>query len=179
MSLPHVLLGLLADQPRTGYDLERAMREELDSVWRAEYSQIYPALARLRRAGFILLRVLGPKRGPRRNLYRTTAAGRRELKKWVAGLPPAPRPKDELLARLAFLETLSPEDRKGVVAGYDGMVGEEIARLRAARAPEGFRREVRRCLMARLEATRHWLRGLESGVAALPQGVKGSPPRRR
>jgi DNA-binding PadR family transcriptional regulator len=179
MSLPHVLLGLLADQPRTGYDLERAMREELDSVWRAEYSQIYPALARLRRAGFVLLRVLGPKRGPRRNLYRTTAAGRRELKRWVAGLPAAPRPKDELLARLAFLETVSPEERRAVIAGYDKMVGQEIARLRAAREPEGYRREVRRCLVARLEATRHWLRGQEAGAALPPQGIKGSPARRR
>ena len=174
-----MLLGLLADQPRTGYDLERAMREELDSVWRAEYSQIYPALARLRRAGFVMLRVLGPKRGPRRNLYRTTAAGRRELKKWVSGLPAAPRLKDELLARLAFLDTLSPAERRGVIAGCDRIAGEEVSRLRAAREPEGFRREVRRCLVARLEATRHWLRGLEAGTAVLPPGGKGSPPKRR
>ncbi|MFN2387162.1 MAG: PadR family transcriptional regulator, partial [Thermoanaerobaculia bacterium] len=84
MSLPHVLLGLLADSPRTGYDLARALREELDPLWHAEFSQIYPALARLRRAGFVVLRVLGPRRGPPRNLYRVTAAGRRELRRWLA-----------------------------------------------------------------------------------------------
>jgi DNA-binding PadR family transcriptional regulator len=179
VSLPHVLLGLLADQPRTGYDLERAMREELDSVWRAEYSQIYPTLAGLRRAGFVLLRVLGPRKGPRRNLYRTTAAGRRELKRWVASLPAAEREKDETLARLAFLESLSPGERLEAIAACDRMARQEITRLRAAPEPEGFRREVRRCLVARLEATRQWLRSLQSGALILASVVKSPPPKRR
>src|SRR5215471_20876047 len=105
MSLPHVLLGLLDEQPRTGYELERAMREELDSIWRAEYSQIYPVLARLRRAGWVFLRVLGPRRGPRRNLYRITASGRRELRRWVSGQSQSPPvEKDPTMARLAFLD---------------------------------------------------------------------------
>ncbi len=179
MPLSHVLLGLLADQPRTGYDLERAMREELDSVWRAEYSQIYPTLARLRRAGLVLLRVLGPRKGPRRNLYRTTAAGRRELKRWVASLPAALREKDEVLARLAFLEALAPAERREAIAGFERMTAEEIIRLRAAPAAEGFRREVRRCVLARLEATRQWLRVLESGAAPPVPAPRAPLPKRK
>src|SRR5712691_12276878 len=102
MSLPHVLLGLLVEQPATGYDLERMMRTELDPIWRAEFSQIYPELARLRRAGHVVLRVLGPRRGPRRNRYRITATGRRELKRWISEPAPVPRARDEVLARIAF-----------------------------------------------------------------------------
>src|ERR1700693_1370075 len=64
MSLPHVLLGLLSEEPRTGYELARAMREDLDAIWRAEFSQIYPALARLRRAGFVHLEGARPPAGP-------------------------------------------------------------------------------------------------------------------
>src|SRR5512143_3426100 len=112
MSLPHVLLGLLRDAPRTGYDLARAIREEIEPVWRAEFSQIYPELARLRRAGFVLLRVLGPRKGPRRNLYRITAAGRRELRRWLAEPAAAPRVKDEGLARVAFLDSLTAAERR-------------------------------------------------------------------
>src|SRR5450756_589417 len=77
MSLPHVLLGLLSEEPRTGYELARAMREDLDAIWRAELSQIYPALARLRRAGFVHLKVLGPRRGRRRNRFPRRARARR------------------------------------------------------------------------------------------------------
>ena len=111
MSLPHVLLGLLGEEPRTGYELARAIREDLDAIWRAEFSQIYPALARLRRAGFVHLKVLGPRRGPRRNLYRVTAAGRRELRRWLA-IAPAPPGKDEGLARVAFFDALPPSERR-------------------------------------------------------------------
>ncbi|MFY9551981.1 MAG: PadR family transcriptional regulator, partial [Thermoanaerobaculia bacterium] len=94
MSLPHVLLGLLHDEPHTGYDLARALRDELDTIWSAGFSQIYPTLARLRRRGWVLLKVLGPRHGPRRHLYRATAAGRRELRRWLSE-PPAPHRRND------------------------------------------------------------------------------------
>jgi DNA-binding PadR family transcriptional regulator len=162
VSLPHVLLGLLADSPRTGYDLARMLREELDPLWHAEFSQIYPALARLRRAGFVVLRVLGPRRGPPRNLYRVTAAGRRELRRWLAEPFPPPRAKEEGLTRVAFLEALAPAERRAAVTGYDRTLAEEIRRLRAAPRLDGYRAEARRGAIERLEATRRWLRSLSA-----------------
>ncbi len=133
MSLSHVLLGLLIDQPATGYDLERMMRTELDPIWRAEFSQIYPELARLRRAGHVVLRVLGPRWGPRRNRYRITAAG---------------------------LDALPPADRREALSRHDRAIAEEISRLRAEPAPRGFRREARRGAVEKLEAMRRWLKTL-------------------
>ncbi|HKF45338.1 MAG TPA: PadR family transcriptional regulator [Thermoanaerobaculia bacterium] len=160
MSLPHVLLGLLAEQPRTGYDLERAIREDLGHVWRAELSQIYPALARLRRAGWVHLKVLGPRRGPRRNLYRVTAAGRRELRRWVAAPPPA-RGKDEVLVRVAFLDALPPEGRGAAVLGHERALGEQARLLRSAEPP-GSLASARRGALEQIEASRRWLRLLAS-----------------
>jgi len=164
MSLPHVLLGLLADEPRTGYDLAGAMREQMEPVWKAKFSQIYPALARLRRAGFVVLRVLGPRRGPRRNLYRVTAAGRRELRSWVTEPPAAPRANEEGLARIAFLDALAPSERRAIVLSYESTVSEEIRRLRSAPLPQGFRREARRGAIERLESARRWLRALAQSL---------------
>ena len=175
MSLPHVLLGLLAEESRTGYDLERAMREDLDHVWRAELSQIYPALARLRRAGWVHLKVLGPRRGPRRNLYRVTAAGRRELRRWL-GIPPRPRGKDETLARVAFLDALAPAERRAALLTQERALAEEARRLRAAPAAGGFRGRARRAAVEKLEADRRWLRAIAAepveGGAAAPPGKK-------
>ena len=164
MSLPHVLLGLLAEAPRTGYDLARAMREQMEPIWRAEFSQIYPALARLRRAGFVVLRVLGPKRGPRRNLYRVSAAGRRELRRWGAEPAPAPRAKEEGLARMAFLDVLLPSERRAIVLSHERAVSEEIRRLRTAPPPSGYRREARRGAIERLESARRWLHALAQQI---------------
>lgn len=162
MSLPHVLLGLLSSQPRTGYDLARAIDEEVDPVWRAEISQIYPALARLRREGQVVLRVLGPRRGPHRNLYRVTAAGRRELTRWLLETPPPPRGRDDGLARMAFLDFLPPPERRQALRGYERVVADEVARLRSAPRPEGFRGEARDGAVEKLEGARRWVRALAS-----------------
>jgi DNA-binding PadR family transcriptional regulator len=177
LSLPHVLLGLLASQPRTGYDLARAIREEMEPVWRSEISQIYPALARLRREGFVVLRVLGPRRGPHRNLYRVTAAGRRELRRWLLEPPLAPRAKDDGLARIAFLDLLPAPERRAVLRSYENVLAEEVARLRSARPPEGFRREAREGAVEKLEGARRWARALAGRSSLSPAGDVGARPR--
>lgn len=169
MSLPHVLLGLLAAEPRTGYDLARSLEADLAPAWRAEFSQIYPALARLRRAGFVLLRVLGPRHGPRRNLYRVTAAGRRELRRWLSEPFQPPRGRDDGLARLAFLDALEPAERRLALTGYERVLADETRRLRAAPRPSGFLGRAREIVLERLEASRLAVGSLlreESGISA-------------
>ena len=168
MSLPHVLLGLLAEAPGTGYDLARALESEIEPAWRAEFSQIYPTLARLRRSGFVLLRVLGPRYGPRRNLYRVTAAGRRELKRWLAGPCPAPRGKDEGVARLAFFNFLDPGERRLALASYERALSEEQRRLRQLPGLPGYRGHARLLVLDRLEASRRAVALLARGEAAAP-----------
>jgi DNA-binding PadR family transcriptional regulator len=168
MSLPHVLLGLIAQEPCTGYDLARALEADVAPVWRAEFSQIYPVLARLRRAGFVLLRVLGPHSGPRRNLYRVTAAGRRELKRWLTEPFQPPREKDVGLARLAFLDALEPAERRLALVLYERVLAEETRRLKATVLPAGFRGQARRIVLERLEASRR-------AVGVLAREESGSP----
>lgn len=175
MSLPHVLLGLLAESPSTGYDLARALESEIEPAWRARFSQIYPALARLRRAGFVLLRVLGPRHGPRRNLYRVTAAGRRELKRWLSGPVPAPRGTDAGLARLAFLDLLDPAERRLALANYERALSEESRRLRQLPHPPGFRGQARIVVLERLEASRRSIAVIarEETAAPVPRAAPG------
>ena len=179
MSLPHVLLGLLHDAPQTGYELERVLRSDLDPIWSAGFSQIYPELSRLRRRGWVLLRVLGPRRGPRRNLYRVTAAGRRELARWLAERPAAPGGNDPLLVRLALLGGLpSAADRRRAVAAAAAALGEEVQRLKALPPPEGYRALARKAGTERLEGLRRFLRARAlSGEAAATRTRRG--PRKK
>ena len=179
MSLPHVLLGLLWEGPSTGYDLARSLDRDVEPLWRSEISQIYPALARLRRAGFVVLRVLGPRRGPRRNLYRITAAGRRELKRWLSEPAPPPSSKDEGLTRIAFFDALPTAERRPILARYERSIAEEIRRLRTSPLPSGFRREGRRGAIERLEATRRWVRGLAAEPSGPGEGLHPVPPKKR
>jgi DNA-binding PadR family transcriptional regulator len=177
MSLPHVLLGLLSTEPRTGYELARAMRDDLDAVWRAELSQIYPALARLRRANFVHMKVLGPRRGPRRNLYRLTAAGRRELRRWLA-VPPSSPGKDEGLARIAFFDVLSPAERRSAFLAQERVLGQEVRRLRSSPSSAGYRTAARRGAIERLEAARRWLNA-SAQEPPPPPGSTTSPSKKK
>jgi DNA-binding PadR family transcriptional regulator len=179
VSLPHVLLGLLRDAPQTGYDLTRAVRERMDPSWSAGFSQIYPVLAGLRRRGWVLLRVLGPRHGPRRNLYRVTAAGRRELARWLAEPPAAPRGNDALLARLALLDGLPAPDRRRALAAAETAISAEAARLRALPMPEAYAGLARRAAIDRHDALRRFLHGLGASASAEPRDRRGGLKKKR
>jgi len=107
-TLGFALLGLLARQPRTGYELSQALRRPIGYFWTAGHSQVYPELARLDAAGYISHTVIdGP--GPRdTKRYAITAAGRRVLADW-AGTPAAPAPdRDEFLLKVYSLWLVEP-----------------------------------------------------------------------
>jgi PadR family transcriptional regulator, regulatory protein AphA len=175
VSLPHVLLGLLRETPRSGYELARAMREEIDPAWNAAFSQIYPALARLRRRGWVLLRVLGPRHGPPRLLYRVTASGRTELRRWLHEPAPPTRRNDAGLARLAFLDALTLPERRRVLLAFEAAVSAEITQLRQTPLPDGYRGFARRAGIEQRDALRRFLR---SG-GARPASVESPVPRKK
>ena len=89
-----------------------------------------------------------------------TAAGRRELRRWLLETPPTPRGRDDGLARIAFLDVLEVPERRQVLRGYEKTVADEIARLRGAPPPDGFRREAREAAVEKLEAVKRWSRAL-------------------
>jgi DNA-binding PadR family transcriptional regulator len=105
----YAVLGLLADRPRTGYEIAKIMKVPIGYLWSASHSRIYTELLSLHADGFVTHRVVdGP--GPRDNrIYAITASGRRALSDWVDS-PLAPQPaKSELMLRVRTLWTVSPE----------------------------------------------------------------------
>jgi DNA-binding PadR family transcriptional regulator len=81
MSLRIAALGLLTQQPGSGYDLLKRFEKSMANVWPATQSQLYGELNKLAGAGLIEVTDVGP-RG--RKEYRVTPAGRDELLRWVA-----------------------------------------------------------------------------------------------
>src|SRR5262245_8170701 len=177
MSRPHVLLGFLNAEPRTGYDLARALRDELDPIWSAGFSRIYPTLALLRRRGWVRLRVLGPRRGPRRHLYRATAAGRRELRRWLVEPPVIDRGHNAFLARVAFLDALPAADRRRALADVDAALSREAARLRSLPLPSGFLGVARRAAIDAPESLRRFFK--TPGAPPAPPATRRPPPKKR
>jgi len=107
-------LGLLAQEPGSGYDLLKHFEKSMANVWPATQSQLYGELNKLAGAGLIEVSDIGP-RG--RKEYRITEAGRAELRRWVANPDDDPAFRSAPLLRVFLLGEIPPEDaRKHMVA---------------------------------------------------------------
>lgn len=79
----HILLGLVALRPQSGYELKRLLTTTPASVYEPSSGTLYPALRRLERRG-LLAAETAPSAGRRtKRSYRVTAAGRRRHEEWL------------------------------------------------------------------------------------------------
>lgn len=137
--LEHALLGLLLEQPRSGYALRRVFAETPIGRFSSSPGAIYPALARLEQQGLLQGRV--DRTHPRRpaRVLRLTAAGRRQVLAWIEGPVTAEdareRP-DDLLLRFAFLP-FANGDAPAFLAACESAWRAEAAALAAWLDSEG------------------------------------------
>jgi DNA-binding PadR family transcriptional regulator len=97
-----VLLGLLAVEPMSGYDLGQMIRSSVGYIWNESYGQIYPNLKRLAAAGCVTARTERQKGKPERHIYSITKKGRERLAAWLKVEPQPEVPRNELLLKLFF-----------------------------------------------------------------------------
>ena len=107
MSLRHALLGLLAEEPASGWDLSHRFDELLGSVWPAGHPQIYGELRRLEADGLIELDSEGPRR---RKAYRITDAGRDAVHEWLTAVEVDHTMRLEPLLRSVFFWLMTPAE---------------------------------------------------------------------
>jgi PadR family transcriptional regulator, regulatory protein AphA len=120
-----VVLGLIADAPRSGYDIKRIVDRTIRHFWAASYGQIYPELKRLEAAGWII-GGNAPRGGRARTVYRITATGSDALRDWSGGRETRVELRDESLLRLFFADALPRDQAMGLLAdrreGYRQML---------------------------------------------------------
>ena len=109
MSLRHGLLGLLVDEPASGYDLLKIFEQSLAFVWPATQSQLYGELNRLADDGLVVASDEGQRR---RKEYTITPAGRAELEHWLTDVEPNRIRRNDAMLRVFFLGTLQPAQAK-------------------------------------------------------------------
>ena len=128
-----VVLSLLAEQPRHGYDLDRTIEQRGYRQWTSlAFSSVYYLLKRLSERG-----LLEPDEGSqgRRTVFRVTEAGRRELRQ-AAGervLAPAPPSAGVLPALNAYSRLDDPALAALLARRAEALLG-RLDELRALRA---------------------------------------------
>ena len=128
-STAYVILGMLRGEPRTGYEIKQAVDRSTRFFWAASYGQIYPELRRLEEAGLVK-GAEDPHGGRRRKVYRLTAAGRRELRRWLEEPPETFEVRDEALLKLFFSGAGTPGAARESVAAKRRAAEEKLATLR-------------------------------------------------
>lgn len=99
----YALLGLLAVQPWTGYELTKQARRSLHYVWPSSEANLYREQQRLVRLGWATAEK-EPVGERTRNRYRITEEGREALAGWLETEPEPPRIEIEGVLRLFFAD---------------------------------------------------------------------------
>jgi DNA-binding PadR family transcriptional regulator len=155
-----VVLGLLAEGDRSGYDLLKRAERSVAHMWAPAKSQLYAVLPRLVEAGLAGRRTVRQTGRPDKQVYRLTRAGRTAVRQWLETAPP--KSWDELLLKVFFAELCSREALLRQLDAY-------------ADVQRGFLAEYE----AITPATRYGALTLEYGLELMPARLKWLEKTRR
>jgi len=169
MSLRFALLGLLAVQPASGYDLKRAINRSTYFIWNATGPQIYNTLHSLREDGYISSESRSQKGKPDKHVHTITASGRAALKEFMGKPIRAAVTRDEVLLRIFFGNFASRKSIERELEAYLDRIGKERAIMEATEARinanPGGKHEARRFQLLSLRIKVAQIRAMEQEVA--------------
>jgi PadR family transcriptional regulator AphA len=126
----YVILGMIRDEPRSGYEIKALVDSTTRFFWAASYGQIYPELKRLSEAGLVE-GVDSPTGGRRRTVYEITADGEEELKAWLRQPPSTYEMREEGLLKLFFAGALPRQEATAILRAMRAHRLSVAAQLRA------------------------------------------------
>jgi DNA-binding PadR family transcriptional regulator len=124
-----VILGLLAERERSGYDLLKRAEGSVAHMWAPAKSQLYAVLPRLVDAGFASRRTVRQNARPDKQVYRLTRAGRLAVREWLETTPP--KSWDELMLKVFFAKLCSREALLRQLDDYADVQGGFLAEYKA------------------------------------------------
>ncbi|MDH4139269.1 MAG: PadR family transcriptional regulator [Coriobacteriia bacterium] len=194
MSVRNAILGLLAQQPRHGYEIHGAFEALVggSSVCDLKRAQVYSTLSRLEDSGLVAQTVTRRVGGPDQHIFELTPAGRDELDDWYAEGVHAAHQRDEIFLKIALAlgdENAHPED---VLRAQRATLYRDLHELTARRngieRPRGLSQAMLldKAIM-HVEADLRWLEMVEARlhemalnpVPKLPERPRGRPRRRK
>jgi DNA-binding PadR family transcriptional regulator len=175
MSVRHALLALLREGPKYGLQLRQEFEAGTGEVWPLNVGQVYTTLQRLERDG--LVESDDPEReGPQKG-FRITAAGDRELARWLRTPPEtAPPPRDELVIKVLVAMRLPGVDTHELIQVHRRHLVELMQQYTHLKA-EASEGDIGLALVVdaevfRLEAVVRWLDAADARLARLPAGAR-------
>lgn len=168
MSHRYLILGLLADEPMTGYDIKKRVVSALSVATNASYGTLYPMLHKLLREGAVEVQEIPQVSRPSKKVYRISDQGQRELNDWLKQPPAADQIRREFLLKLYLGKDLPSTDLLSLVSSRRD---EAEALLRTLRSESKTTSNLRQAwvmeyALSLCQAEIDWLTRLESQIGA-------------
>ncbi len=111
----YVILGLLSEEPMTGYDIKKMVDLRFRYFWNESYGQIYPELKKLTEEG--LAEPVEPEKGQSesgrpKKFYGITDSGKESFSEWMNITPEYEKQRFEFLLKIYWAPWL-PTERVG------------------------------------------------------------------
>jgi len=118
MNIQNIILGLLQERPKTGYELKQEFDTSLGFFSGASFGSIYPILKRLEQQGLVRMKIQVQDGKPNRKIYSVTAKGRKAFAEALGETLSITPYRNDLLKRLFFFSHLTPDQRMKIVSEY-------------------------------------------------------------
>jgi DNA-binding PadR family transcriptional regulator len=148
MALRHAVLASLLDEERSGYQLTKAFDVGVANFWHALPQQLYAELAKLERDGLVTGRDVVQATRPTKRLFRASAAGLAELKRFAAAESKPSVIRDDLLVKVQAADRLAAgplieqlQQRATVAEGKIELFESLLRRMRGDRDEATFLRD--------------------------------------
>ena len=175
MSTGQILLALLTERPKHGYELKREHDERLPGAKPIAYGQVYATLQRLERDGKVAVSAVKQGSGPERTVYEITSAGTDAVHGWLAeSEPPAPYVSSGLFTRVV-LALIAEGTADGYLLRQRAVHLERMRELTARRNTAGI--SVGELLatdyaLHHLDADLRWLETARQRIGELTQEIR-------
>ena len=140
MSLQHVLLGMLSKGPRSGYELNKAMKTVLTYFWEADHSRIYRTLGSLVEKEWVAYETVVQEQSPNKKIYALTDAGHDALLQWLRepGKRMNERNRNPFLVQMHFSQAITAADQLAVLQAHLTRMEAALATLEAESLANGM-----------------------------------------
>ncbi len=182
MSVRNAILGLLAHQPRHGYELRAAFEALVGGgdIWEVKPAQIYSTLTRLEDSGLIYHEGVEQDGGPEKRVYDLTPSGRSELADWFATGVAGEHHRDEFFVKL-MLSLYGGVDPYSVLRAQRNRLYQDLHMLTQRRNGIDSRRELAQIFLLdksimHMEADLRWLDLIEARLDDIRRQPLPQPP---
>ena len=141
--LEHIIIGIIYDEPLTGYDIKKTIEETIGMIYHASFGSMYPLLKKLADRGLVqetsdsVKETNASKKtdGRIKKYYKSTEKGKEYFHSWLIEPTASFETFENLLSKVYFFSKLTKDERSGQFASFKQrimQVRKKIAQMHAS-----------------------------------------------